>query len=123
MGLVVVAGCGGSPGRDVNTTLTGPVLDDGPSTMGSGGSGPGESSDPADDGDDGEPLDMSTTPPPMQMENCNAADLLFVIDNSGSMCPFQEELAAALPGLVDAMFDALPLGTDLHVGITTTSVS
>jgi hypothetical protein len=114
--------CGGSPSREVNDTITGPVLDDGPATTGPDASS-SESSDGADDGDDGdEKLDMSA-PPPMQMENCYAADLLFVIDNSGSMCPAQEGLADALPGLVDAMFDALPVGTDLHVGIVTTSFS
>lgn len=50
---------------------------------------------------------------------CTAVDVLFVIDNSGSMCFYQDELAAAFPGFVDAMFDALPSGTDLHVGLTT----
>ncbi len=50
---------------------------------------------------------------------CTAVDILFVIDNSGSMCLKQENLAAAFPGFVDAMGSALPPGTDLHVGITT----
>jgi len=50
---------------------------------------------------------------------CTAVDVLFVIDNSGSMCLKQENLAAAFPGFVDAMANALPSGTDLHVGITT----
>ena len=50
---------------------------------------------------------------------CTAVDVLFVIDNSGSMCLKQENLAAAFPGFVDAMETALPPGTDLHVGITT----
>jgi hypothetical protein len=50
---------------------------------------------------------------------CTAVDVLFVIDNSGSMCLKQENLAAAFPGFVDAMASALPDGTDLHVGITT----
>lgn len=54
-------------------------------------------------------------------EGCTAVDLLFVIDNSPSMGPHQEDLSAAFPGFVDAMFAALPAGTDLHVGITTTS--
>ena len=51
--------------------------------------------------------------------NCTAVDVLFVIDNSGTMCTKQEQLAAAFPGFVTAMFEALPSGTDLHVGITT----
>jgi hypothetical protein len=50
---------------------------------------------------------------------CTFVDVLFVIDNSGSMCLKQENLAAAFPGFVDAMGAALPPGTDLHVGITT----
>jgi hypothetical protein len=50
---------------------------------------------------------------------CNAVDILFVIDNSGSMCLKQEALAAAFPGFTDAIGAALPPGTDLHVGITT----
>jgi hypothetical protein len=51
---------------------------------------------------------------------CTAVDLLFVIDNSGSMGFYQEGLALSFPGFVDAMFASLPPGTDLHVGITTT---
>jgi len=52
---------------------------------------------------------------------CSAIDILFVIDNSPSMKPYQEGLAAAFPGFVDAMIDKLPVDTDLHVGMTTTS--
>lgn len=52
---------------------------------------------------------------------CQYVDLLFVIDNSPSMGPYQEDLAAAFPGFVDAMYEKLPPNVDLHVGITTTS--
>jgi hypothetical protein len=52
---------------------------------------------------------------------CSAVDILFVIDNSPSMGPYQEQLAFAFPTFVDAMWSNLPPGTDLHVGITTTS--
>lgn len=52
---------------------------------------------------------------------CFAVDLLFVVDNSPSMGPYQEALSAAFPQFVDLMFSNLPPGTDLHVGITTTS--
>jgi hypothetical protein len=54
-------------------------------------------------------------------DRCTTVDLLFVIDNSPSMRPYQESLAAAFPGFVDAMYERLPSGTNLHVGITTTS--
>src|SRR5690606_32219074 len=52
---------------------------------------------------------------------CTAVDILFVIDNSPSMGPYQEQLAFAFPTFVDAMWSHLQPGTDLHVGITTTS--
>jgi hypothetical protein len=53
--------------------------------------------------------------------SCQYVDLLFVIDNSPSMGPYQAALAQAFPGFVDAIYDKLPAGTDVHVGITTTS--
>src|SRR5262245_31309850 len=52
---------------------------------------------------------------------CQAVDLLFVVDNSPSMGPYQHALAQAFPAFVDAIYDKLPMGTDVHVGITTTS--
>jgi hypothetical protein len=54
-------------------------------------------------------------------EFCSNVDILFVIDNSPSMGDYQEQLAFAFPTFVDEMWSALPAGTDLHVGITTTS--
>jgi hypothetical protein len=54
---------------------------------------------------------------------CTAVDILFVIDNSGSMCNYQSSLAQTLPDFADAMFEALPGDTSLHVAITTTSFS
>jgi hypothetical protein len=52
---------------------------------------------------------------------CNYVDLLFVIDNSLSMEEYQTQLALAWPTFVDEMWENLPPGTDLHVGMTTTS--
>jgi hypothetical protein len=49
---------------------------------------------------------------------CNAVDLLFIIDNSGSMQVHHDPIVAAFPLFVDQMFSALPPGTDLHVGLT-----
>lgn len=54
-------------------------------------------------------------------EYCGMVDILFVIDNSPSMGSYQEQLAFAFPTFIDAMWNNLPAGTDLHVGITTTS--
>jgi hypothetical protein len=53
--------------------------------------------------------------------SCQFVDILFVIDNSPSMGPYQEDLAQAFPGFADAMYQKLPPNVDLHVGITTTS--
>jgi hypothetical protein len=52
---------------------------------------------------------------------CTAVDILFVIDNSGSMFTFQQIIGPVFAGFVDVMIDKLPPGTDLHVGITTQS--
>lgn len=96
------------------TAETSDVLEnEGAGAAGSAGSGGASSSssgfDPGDGG--GEPVG----------DGCDAVDMLFVIDNSPSMSPYQEALANAFPGFVDAMYAQLPDGTDLHVGVTTTS--
>lgn len=83
---------GGAPGSGETTSSSGSGFD--PGDTGGGA--------PADDG-------------------CDAVDMLFVIDNSPLMSPYQEALAGAFPGFVDAMYAQLPEGTDLHVGVTTTS--
>lgn len=50
--------------------------------------------------------------------HCNAVDLLFIVDNSGSMQVHHDPIVAAFPLFVDQMFSSLPVGTDLHVGLT-----
>jgi hypothetical protein len=52
---------------------------------------------------------------------CTAVDILFVIDNSGSMFAFQPIIGSVFADFVDIMIQSLPPGTDLHVGITTQS--
>ncbi len=64
---------------------------------------------------------IEVTPPPPGPLGCRGVDILFLVDNSPSMRPKQQRLAEAFPRFVDAMFQQLPQGTDLHVGITTTS--
>lgn len=53
---------------------------------------------------------------------CVGVDLLFVIDNSVSMGDYQNALALAFPGFADAIVQALPPGTNLHVGVTSTTM-
>lgn len=68
-------------------------------------------------------LDVGGTGVGPMLEACVAVDLLFVIDNSPSMAQYQQGLAEAFPGFVDGIYDNLPPGIDIHVGITTTSFS
>lgn len=50
---------------------------------------------------------------------CTQLDLLFVVDNSGSMLMEQEALLEAVPGFVEHM-RSFGVGFDLHVGVTPT---
>ncbi|MBL4685011.1 MAG: VWA domain-containing protein, partial [Nannocystaceae bacterium] len=129
-------GCGEPPREE---TLSGSV--DSPTngaTSGSGDTVSNETSEPGDgesedglaDSGTGEPstdgglkLDVGTQDDLPVDAGCTAVDLLFVIDNSGSMCGYQSNLAQTLPDFVTAIFDALPPDTSVHLGITTTSFS
>lgn len=73
--------------------------------------------------DDGVKLDVAATIDVTAgtQDYCNFVDILFVIDNSLSMNEYQTQLALAWPTFVDEMWANLPPGTDLHVGMTTTS--
>ncbi len=122
--FIILVGCGADGGRDGGPDPFAPGI-----SAGDGIDDGGDDSDadtggmPDDDGGGGdEKLDVPNEPAP-PTDACYAADLLFVIDNSGSMCDAQIGLSEVVPDLVDAMFDSLPAGTDLHVGIVTTSFS
>ena len=54
---------------------------------------------------------------------CTAVDLLFVIDNSGSMGDYQAALGMAFPGFATTLSDVLPPGTNVHVGVTSTEMA
>jgi hypothetical protein len=53
-------------------------------------------------------------------DGCDAVDVLFVIDNSASMGTYQEALANAFPLFIEQIFETLPAGISIHVGVTTT---
>lgn len=57
-------------------------------------------------------------PPPAAP--CQTVDLLFIIDNSGSMGDEQLNLVASFSGFIDGIGALLGPGTDYHVGVTTT---
>jgi hypothetical protein len=71
--------------------------------------GPGTSGSPSDDSGG-------------MADNCSSIDLLFVVDNSSSMQPYQAALAQAFPEFADAIVDALPSGVNIHVGVTSTEM-
>jgi hypothetical protein len=92
----------------VSTTL--PASDDTSASSGvTGGTATGA------DSTTGERLDVGIT-----NGGCEAIDMLFVVDNSSSMQTYQAALAAQFPDFVAAMFEAIPPGISIHVGITTT---
>lgn len=49
-------------------------------------------------------------------------DILFVIDNSGSMAQEQEAVARELPAFIDALKQGGGVSQDFHVGVVTTAV-
>jgi hypothetical protein len=52
----------------------------------------------------------------------NDMDLLFMVDNSASMTPIQQNLAANFPGFVEVL-DQLPGGLpDVHLAVVTSSL-
>ncbi|MCA9636417.1 MAG: hypothetical protein KC420_10360 [Myxococcales bacterium] len=56
-------------------------------------------------------------------EGCKNVDLLFVIDNSGSMEDEQVNLINSFPGFVNAMQMQLDSAESYHVGVTTSDVN
>jgi hypothetical protein len=148
LSIALAAGCGGG-GRDggddlfgegsasqsasgVDGTGSASGNDGSGDADGSGGTGngPGSGQDSADSAEGGIKLDVAageTGPNPECLEGmdcggCTAVDLLFVIDNSVSMNDYQVALGQAFPGFADAIIAALPPGTNLHVGVTSTEM-
>jgi len=52
-------------------------------------------------------------------EGCDKVDLLFVVDNSGSMADEQASLVASFPGFIDAMQQELADTEGYHIGVVT----
>ena len=84
-----------------------------------GGEDEGTSGD-AEVGSTGISFDVPQLPEPVEPGVCDAVDLLFVIDNSGSMADEQANLIASVPGFIDGISDRLGVSTDYHVGVVST---
>lgn len=83
-----------------------------------------------DSGGGGSETGFDTTPPDPTAAGdegssdagCRAVDLLFVIDNSGSMEDEQANLISSFPGFINAMKSQLSQDLGYHVGITTSDL-
>jgi hypothetical protein len=127
--LALVGGCGG----DVSVG----VLGDGTTSAGTGGGSAtgnadtGQSTATEDRGtgdeeikfDIGDPADVpeglcSLLQPDNPNCHCTAVDILFVVDNSGSMQVHAPAVKSAFDTFVSEMVSVLPFATSLHVGVT-----
>jgi hypothetical protein len=111
----VVFGCGPTVGPSQDTDETTAVSDVDPSES----TGPTDPTDPSDTNpsDPSDPSDPSAPDPTGPSPAASAVDILFVIDNSGTMGEEQGRLAAASGQLVAALDAA---GLDWRIAITTT---
>ncbi len=118
-GLVLGVSCGDPPREDPTTTLpSAGITTDAPtsSSTASTNEDADETAAPKLDagvatmGDDG--IDTGD-------EGCKKVDILFVIDNSGSMADEQANLAASVPGFITAMQEELAETDGYHIGVVT----
>lgn len=74
-------------------------------------------------GEPGPKFDLGDAPEPGDAPEKNACvkvDLLFVVDNSGSMKQEQDNLVASFPGFVQEMQQELADAESLHIGVVST---
>lgn len=93
-----------------------------PSTTGSsGGTEPGTGGSETT-GETKFDLPMPDAPPTPEAEPCTKVDLLFVVDNSGSMAGEQQNLVNSFPGFVTEIQGTLGTVESLHVGVISTEI-
>jgi hypothetical protein len=114
-------GDGSTQGNDGDTTADdGDTNDDGPTT------GDGDTDDDSDSDSDSDrfKFDLGELPGDgdgdTMSEQCQKVDLLFVIDNSGSMQGEQASLIASFDGFVAGIQATLDSADDYHIGVVTT---
>lgn len=129
--LVALAGCDVSPRTEelgAADVPSDPAPDDASSAApgdddgddGGGSTGAGSESSGGGFETSSATFDVPALPDPVPPGVCDAVDLLFVIDNSGSMADEQANLIASVPGFIDGITDRLGVHTDYHVGVVST---
>jgi len=128
LGLISVAlaaglGCGGAEPETPQTSLSLGGIESGANEEDTGEEDPTSS---GTSGTTGPLLDLggegntATTGDNGQGGGCQKVDLLFVIDNSGSMQDEQASLIASFGGFVDGIQAALGSAESYHIGVVTT---
>lgn len=87
--------------------------------------GDDESNSNGSNGSGGLKFDIGDAPDgglPQEPKACVKVDLLFVVDNSGSMKDEQDNLVASFPGFVQEIQQQLVDAESLHIGIMSTDV-
>ncbi len=136
-GLVMLGlGCGsGTDGRETSVGVPTSITDGLGSDSDTSGSGSDSENDPQpttatdesadatgdDTDDDGPKFDLGVSPDagPEVPDECTKVDILFAIDNSGSMAGEQANLIAAFPGFVAGIQEALQFADSYHIGVVT----
>ena len=116
----LAVGCGEARTEDGVLPTVGDAGADGGDTGGISTSGADED---GDDEDTGERYDVGGGEPPVGGCNgdsdCELIDVLFVIDNSGSMADEQANLVASFPGFISAMQTELAETEGYNIGVVT----
>ena len=106
------------------TTTGSDAADDAGTTGNPANDGTTASVDDGNDDDDPPPpikLDLGTIPDAPSLDTaCRKVDFLFVIDNSGSMFTFQQELVANFPVFIEGIQSSLESVMSYQVGVVTT---
>jgi hypothetical protein len=121
-GLAVTTALACQSDRTSGTPFSGGGVEDGPASNGTSGNTEAGSTD--SDGGDGPLLDVfaeetSATAEGGDPEECTNVDILFVIDDSGSMGDNQESLIASFYGFVQGIQQNLSEAESYHIGVVT----
>jgi hypothetical protein len=125
IGVGLGGACSPEPGED--PTTSGPVTSVGPTTdelVTSTSTGPvvADSSETGVPKLDVQAATMGDDGIETGDDSCKKVDLLFVIDNSGSMADEQANLAASVPGFIAAMQQELAETEGYNIGVITTDL-